>query len=596
MKKLFIFGLVLLFVAGTFAQSLPQGFDLANYGVRIEPDRRVMAVLATLEAARTTGGSGSPVQVIKTPLSSEGEKFRELLMSDLAALDDGLRQRISLFVMQYKKSNPGKSDAELVSPFISMAYALTPAPELADPIVTTDLPGNLLDVLDFSPLVRDFYRRSSFAVNLPEYIKLYQQTADKRLRPSAAEMVNELLTYMHTKPQLYFAERVQTQTQKGKSKKTTLRTVETRERERRFFVVPEMLAPAGTVNFLNVRDDYYAVLPPETDLSGSGVRRAYLQFVIDPLVIANSKDIVGIRESVKKLLDERRKLDPSISPDVYLTISRSMVYAVEAKQKEAALASIATARARQNIDRAKTVQEKTKISGDLEKYKQSLADETALQLSESYEKGSVLSFYFAEQLTGMEDSGFDIASSMRDMILSFDATKETDRLGRSAEARKRAVAAREDRRKNPNTTVALENPVTSRLLEIQNTILAKNYDKANSDLKMLLKQNPSEPRIYYSLGRLASLAAESITDEDAQAAKLREAKTSFENVIRIAQREKTDAALVSLTYVALAKIYEFFDDNTYAVGIYDKAIQIGRVNGGAYDEALASKQRLLKTP
>jgi len=129
---------------------------------------------------------------------------------------------------------------------------------------------------------------------------------------------------------------------------------------------------------------------------------------------------------------------------------------------------------------------------------------------------------------------------------------------------------------------------------VQRTIDAKNYDKATTDLKVLLKENPSEPRVFYGLGRIASLQAEAIEESEQQAAKLREAKTAYENVIRISQKQQVDAALVSLSYVALAKIYEFFDDNTYAISVYDKAIQIGPVTGGAYNEALAAKQRLLK--
>ena len=39
---------------------------------------------------------------------------------------------------------------------------------------------------------------------------------------------------------------------------------------------------------------------------------------------------------------------------------------------------------------------------------------------------------------------------------------------------------------------------------------------------------------------------------------------------------------------------EFYDNGTYAIGIYDKAIQLGNITGGAYSEALAAKQRLLK--
>ena len=89
--------------------------------------------------------------MINTPLSPEGVKFRELLKSDLAALPADLRQKISSFVIAHKARNAKLSDAELVAPFISMAYALTPAPELADPVVTTDLPGNPAGCARFCP-------------------------------------------------------------------------------------------------------------------------------------------------------------------------------------------------------------------------------------------------------------------------------------------------------------------------------------------------------------------------------------------------------------------------------------------------------------
>jgi hypothetical protein len=87
MKKLSFIALILVFSMSVLGQAVPQGFDLTNYGVRIEPDKRVMVVLATLEAARTTNEAGDTIQVIKTPLSAEGEKFREQLQSDLAALN-----------------------------------------------------------------------------------------------------------------------------------------------------------------------------------------------------------------------------------------------------------------------------------------------------------------------------------------------------------------------------------------------------------------------------------------------------------------------------------------------------------------------------
>ena len=594
MRKIILFAFISIFSVGALAQTVPQGFDLSNHGVRIEPDKRVMLVLATIEAARTTNAAGEQVRVLNTPLSAEGTKFRELLDSDLAVLNADLRTRISAFLIQHKKRHPDETDAQIIAPFISMAYTLTPAPDLDDPVVTSDLPGNLLDVLDFAPLVRDFYRRSSFSGNINDYVKTYQKTSDGQLRNSAREMVNELLAYLHTKPQLYYSERIKTETRKGKSKTATLKNVETRERERRFYIVPEMLAPAGNINFVNIKDDYYVVLPPDSDLSFSEVRRAYLQFVIDPIVLNNSKEIATVRDGVKLLLDERRKVNPSVSPDVFLTISRSLVAAIDAKQVEEAKARITTAQARQKIASLKTEAEKKAFSAELDKFKKSLADETILQLSEDYEKGSVLVFYFAEQLKGVEDSGFDIASSMREMILSLDPAKETTRLEQFADARKRALAVREARKNNPDKrTFIVENPVTARLTEIQKTIDAKNYAQANVELKQLLAKNPSEPRIFYNIGRVASLSAESLTELETQKAKLLEAKVAYENVIRSATQQ-TDAALISLSYVALAKIYEFYDEKTYAIQLYDQAIKIGPVTGGAHDEALSAKQRLVK--
>lgn len=593
MKRAVFAFLFFAFAAGVSAQNVPAGFDLSNYGVKIEPDKRVMIVLAALDAARTTNEAGESVPVLNTRLSPEGAKFRELLRSDLAALNDGLRQRISTFVVQHKKRNPSATDAEVVAPFISMAHALGPLPDLADPVVTSDLPGNLLDVLDFAPLVRDFYRRSSISGNLNDYVKAYHKAADGQLRSSSREMVNDLLNYLHTRPQLIFAENVKTETRKAGSKSTTLVKTETRERERRFSIVPEMLAPAGNTIYLNVKDEYFVVVPPDTDVTFSEVRRGFLQFVVDPIVLNNAKDIATIRDGVKTILDELRKNDAKISPDVYLTVARSLVAAIDAKQSENLRKSVALEQSRRRIDQAKTADEKRTISQELQKYEAGLADETTLQLSEDYDKGSIMVFYFADQLKGIEDSGFDIASSMREMILSFDPTKEAGRYASFADARARALAAREDKKKNPVQNVIAVNPVTTRLVDIQKLIAEKNYKQAESELKLLLEKNPDEPRIYYNIGRAASFSAESLSEAE-QRAKLLEAKVAYENVIRIAAKQKVDAALLSLSYVALAKIYEFYDDNTYAIGVYDAAVKIGNVAGGAYGEALAAKQRLLK--
>lgn len=616
MKKVLFFVLILVFSNNILAQNPSANFDLTNYGVKIEPDRRLIAVLASLEVAE-----------IETPLTAKGAKFRQQLKADLQTLNPELRQKIKTFVDQYKRRHPNQSQAELISPFVSMAYSLSPAPDLSDPTRTTDLPGDLLEVLDYAPLVREFYRRLPGA-KIDEYVKIYQ-TENTQLKRSAAEMVSELLDYLHTKPQLSFIERIKTESQSAKNKKSTIQKTEVRERTRRFFIVPEMLAPKGTVNFLNIADDYFAVVPIETDLSRSEVRRAYLRFVLDPLVLNNAKDISVTSDAIKKLLGDLKQSlfakekaknkdarieDVTLSPDAFLAVSRSLVAATDARQIEYKKTRIAIAQARRSIDLMKTDAEKRKVSADLDAYKKSLADETALQLSESYEKGAVLSFYFADQLKGLEDSGFDIASSFREMILSLDAAKEANRYAQFADARQRAVAARAARKNTGDVEIdTVENPTTKKLLDIEKIIQAKSYAQAEIQLKQLLDANPNDaPRIYYALGRNASLSAEGAGEAEAKK-HLLDAKVAYESVIRTATAKidsvnvnsininstntdlaDTARALVSLSYVALARIYEFYGENEYAVKIYEAAIKIGKIQDGAYDEAIAAKDRLLK--
>jgi tetratricopeptide (TPR) repeat protein len=580
MKRVLLIVLLAVFSVNAFAQNTQSRFDLSGYGVRIEPDKRLMVVMASLEAAG-----------METPLTEKGAEFRRKLQADLQDLNPELRQKLKTFVDQYKRRHPDASQAEVISPFVSMAYTLSPVPDLTDPARTSDLPGDLLEVLDFAPLVREFYRRS-FNTKIDAYLKDYQSAGDA-MRKSAAEMVGELLEYLHTKPQLTYIERVKVSAPSAKDKKKPLQKVEIRERERRFFIVPELLASKGTINFRNVGDDYYAIVPPDTDLSVSEVRRAYLQYVIDPLVASNAKDISTFRAGIKNLLDERRKKNADISPDIFLTVSRSLVAAVEAKEIEFRKTRIATAQARNKIDSVKTVEEKKAVSAELEAFKKSLADETALQLSEAYERGAVLAFYFADQLKGFEGSGFDIASSLRDMILSLDTTKETNRLAQFADARKRALSAREERRKNTGgKEIIIENAVTKRLLDIDKIIQAKNYPAAETELRRLLAQNPSESRIYYTLGRVASLAAEGANEAETKR-RLLEAKVAYENVIRSAS-PKTDRTLISLSYVALGRIYEFYGETEYAIKIYEAAIKLGNTMDDSYKQAVAARDKLMK--
>ena len=84
-----------------------------------------------------------------------------------------------------------------------------------------------------------------------------------------------------------------------------------------------------------------------------------------------------------------------------------------------------------------------------------------------------------------------------------------------------------------------------------------------------------------------------ITDTEKRDQLLREAKDFYTKVLESATT-KTDLALISLTYVALARLYEYYDQNQYAIKIYEKAISMGDMKGGGYQEAIVARERLLK--
>ncbi len=614
MRKVLFFILVLIFSLNTFAQNTRQSIDFTEYGVTIEPDRRLIVMLASLETAG-----------LKTTLTENGEQHRIKLKNDLAGFDETVKQRMTNFINQYKKRNPKATDAEIIAPFISMAYTLSPVPDLAEPSRTTDLPGDLLDVLDYAPLLREFYRKANFGQKLDEYVKSYQKTGDE-LRPSTYLMIGQLLDYLNTRPQLNYTEKVRTQSQPAKKGRQKLETIEIRSRERRFFIVPEMLATRGTINFVNVGDDYFAIVPPSTDLSTSEVRRAYLQFVLDPIILSKSQEIFTHRESIRNLVNERRKINPNISPDFVLAVSRSLVAAVDAREIEFGKSRVATFEARQKIaeieaedeklkkegkfDQAKRDALKREIVANLNEYNKTLSDETAVLLSDAYENGAVLAFYFSDKLKAIEDSGFDLTESVGNMITAFDASKETNRLEQFAEARRRGLAEREKRRTiAANTEIVIENPLTKKLIEIDTGINNKKYSEARISLIDLLTNTALVDeaneivRVYYSLGRLESLSAEEAAEDiETRNYHLVAAQKAYSKVIdtynkaSVAEKTKTDRALISLTYVALARIYEFNDQTDYALQIYEAAINIGEVDGGAFREAVAAKTRLMKNP
>ena len=563
-------------------------FDMASYGVSFNVEPQLIIMMAALEAAGFEA----------TRAGTKPSVFRAEVRSDLANVDPDLRARLRTFYERNKLPAPA-TPADQAARYVSLALALGPPPLLEAPERSEQLPASLLEVLDFAHLVREFYSRSGIDEKLVAYTRAYQAEAD-RLRQPTAEMVQSVLSYLHTRPIIVASERVPVKLPSTK-KKNEQSAYNIREHQRHFFIVPDLLGVSGAINFRVIADDYYAVVPEGTDPTSSELRRGYLQYVIDPLVLKFNRQIAGRREQIRQVLTAREKAGATVSPDVFLSVARSLVAAADARFDESRKIERVTLDARAKLASAKDDAARQAIVRENQAATGAIRDETIARLAEDYERGAVLAFFFAEQLKEFESSGFDIGNFFVDMISSFDPAREVNRLTEVADARKRALAARQARLSA--RAAEIEPPVYSeaealraaalvkQLGEIEQVLRLKDYPTAEARLKELLKDYSREPRIFFALAQTSSVAAADATDEDVQARRLQAALANYRLAVEAASPE-TDRALISRAHVAMGRIYAFLDNNAEAAKEFDEAIKIGEIAGGAYREALESKSKL----
>jgi hypothetical protein len=343
------------------------------------------------------------------------------------------------------------------------------------------------------------------------------------------------------------------------------------------------------------------VVPEGTDPASSELRRGYLQYIVDPLMLRFNREIAARRDQIKLIIAEREKSGTAVSPDVFIAVSRSLVAAADARYEEARKLESLNLDARARLATAKDEASRQAIGKEFTANAKAVEDETVARLADDYEHGAILAFYFADQLKGIESSGFDVASFFADMIASFDPAKESRRLTENSQARQRALAARQarlsarqaeiDKPAYSGADIAKAAILVKKLAEIEQTLRLKDYSNAEVRLKDLLKDYSGEPRIFFALAQTASLAAADAIDEDVQAERLKRALGNYRLAVEASSSE-TDRALISRAHEAMGRIHAFLENNTEAAKEFDEAIRIGSVPGGAYNDAVEGKKKL----
>ncbi len=569
--------------------------SLADYGVQLEAEPRLIVVMAALEAAGFD----------PTPVGKQLSVFRQTVRSNNASIDESLRNRLRKFYEEHRLPAPA-TPAEQSARYVSLALALGPAPAFDLPARTDDLPPAVLEVLDFTSLVREFYRAMGGERTLAAYTNAYNAEA-VNLRPPAAQMVRDTAAHLRTRPVLSVIERVPVSAsakQSGNSNRNaSQQRYATRERARRFHLVPDLLAAPGAINFRIIADDYYAIVPPGANTASSELRRAYLQFLVDPLVARFNREIALRRPDVKTLLDALPVSSPDANtasaPGVFTAVARSLVVAADVRIAENARTQVLALEADRQLQASSNdATRRARIVKETQDARARIADESTLHLAEAYERGAVLAFYFADGLRGVETSGFDIANSLADMIASFDVARERNRLIDAATARARATAEITRRRSSEasgNSTAEGNDPRRTLLIknldEVDGLLRARNYTEAERRLRPLIAEFQGEPRVFFALAQAASLSAQDATDADVQTERLGRALANYRLTVSAASPE-TDKSLLSRAHAAAGRILSFLERNDEAAKEFDAAIRIGDVPGGAYADAVTGKRSL----
>jgi hypothetical protein len=568
----------------------PATLGLGDFGIAIAPDPRLVAVMAALDAA-----GWDP-----TPAGASPSVFRELVRKDSAGLDPSLRRRLQDFYARNTLKGAGVTAAEQAGRYVSLAYALGQPPAFEAPARSDELPGGVLDVLDFAPLVREFYKQSGLDARLADYVSMHRAAGDK-LRAPTLDMARGVLAYLNTRPETFIIERVNVPAPAANGKKNEQKSVTvTRERERHFRVVPDLLAAPGAINFRAVGDDYYAIVPADTDPRLSEMRRAYLQFIIDPLVSRNSREIAARRPELKQLLDaEQARKGRDFGPDVFLAVARSLVAAANVRMDEAARLRLLQLETSRRLQAAGADQAAKDAALKESKERQAaIADASAAELAEAYERGAVLSFHFAEQLRGVEGAGFDVANFIPDMVAAFDPARELKRpaeyaeaVTRTANARRLAAEARAREASEATPADARRAALMKSLGDVGELLRVRNYEEAEARLSALKGEYRDEPLVYFTLGQAASLSAQEAIDEALQSARLNAALGHFRQALLFATPD-TDRTVVLRAHLSSGRILAHLERRDEALREFDAVIAASPPSERFHQEALAEKKKL----
>ena len=545
--------------------------SLADVNTNIGVDRRVIVMMAALNIAGYDYESGN------RQLSA----LRRQIRDDLKNTAPDLVQRLRGYFQRHRK---GANDAAAVAPYLSLALSLNEPPAFTIDVPAERLPDDVREITDFALVLEEFYQTTGFSKLMPKYVAAYVNVAQNYGVPAGIAL-GTALVYLHTDPVLELpplyrprqtsGPALRTDDKKGDKKdgdkkKVVVPELNPPNRVRQFVIIPDLLNATGAANLRVVADTYFLLLGPTTEPNIEAMRRAFLTFVMDPVTERQIKEVAAIRVPLKKLMEARGdRLDKEYAErSAYFLITDSLVRATDARMDALGLAT------------------RRKLS----------EDEALYELSLGYDHGAVLVYHFYNQMKAYEAVGVNIRDYFTALLSNIDFEREAKRLDEYAQRLTRVKQLRTEATLAPAPTTTISNAdenLVARIVDADQMIKARKYDEAQTALKSVLKDQPNNARALFGMADVTSKKATAMEDADRIEVELFAAVEFYRQAVNNASPE-TEKWLIQRSYVAAAKILDFISESNPsqaeklsadAVKAYELAIKLGKVEGGAYEEA-----------
>jgi tetratricopeptide (TPR) repeat protein len=545
----------------------------SEVNVRIDSDVRTFVVMAALNLA------GFDIETGNQPISPARAEIRR----DLANLDPQLKAKLSAYYKSHRRE--GVDEVADAARYAALSLMMTQPPAFSvHQINDTFIPEDLKALLDFVPLVQEFYIKSGIKQLIPKYTAIAEVYAAAYRRP-VGEMIYQALEYYHTRPDTIISMRPLVVSSETETK-TKKQSVVARNRTRQVFIVPEPLAPINTsivrgdilnqkeeLLFRRIGDDYVVIVGPSRTPNIDAVRQALIRFVIDPVVERHLKSSLEYKDQIVQLVGAVPTAQRQYAGSVYLVIRESLAQATEARMR-----------------RLQAMQSGGSYS----------EDDATFDLAQAYLRGSVLSFHFYDSLIGLEKVGINIEDFFDQMVATTKFDREAQRMKEFEPVVARVSAARRSKPQPAEPTEAVMTPAAKKILLSDDLIRQRQFGQARTILEEILKTQPNNARALYGLAQVISQTpskaeldpkAEENDKIQAQHDRLEQAIKLYRKAIENASPD-TERWLIQWSHVYLGRIYDFQEFRQDALAEYEKAIALGpNVANGAYKEALEGKQK-----